>query len=1148
MANPPRRFHTPSDTRLVTARITLDDIRDIATANAFDKGQRYWRQGNVIDVKVDDAEGAITSRVRGSERKPYSQVIEIGPTRDDWTEIDGHCSCPVGYNCKHVVAVLLKLVADKDTASPMANRVAPASPPEQPKPEPPTEQLSPQLAAWIDNLASLALRNSEDYPPGINQRLIYVLDIARSSAGIGRLTVKPMSVRLLKSGRFASQPTPFALSHGPQQNPAKFIRPSDTAILRDLAGMPHDYQNEAISLTGETGAKVLSLMLATGRARWQSIEGSPLTQGPERHGNICWRLADDGSYAPDIALSGATPETIDNGQPVLLAPPWYIDVPSGVAGPVETGQSPRMAAAILSAPPAPVSQIPLLRSMIGKRLPDLASIAPPEAAPLRKISESPVSGIRLTAGDLPTPRLTHGWRKPEWDVQQIPVIRPFFRYGDVEIPATDMRDRPTFSRNGEIVEVARNAQHEKRSMSHLGKLGLSELAFVRPFGLPPALRGDWVFAGEAAYAEWLDFLYRDVPMLEARGWSIQVADDFPIRLLRSDGQISASIEDRSGIDWFNLDLGIVVNGERVDLAEAIISALQHNVLTESAADDAVYVMLPDGRTLAVPAAQLAPIISTLRELLAAGGVSIDDGKLRFSPGDAASLSHLEQATAAAGTVWRGGERIREMGRLLRETDGIPQAKLPPTFVASLRPYQQRGVNWLQFLRTAGFGGILADDMGLGKTVQTLAHITVEKANGRLHRPALLVAPTSVITNWRREAERFAPDLKVLMLYGRDRHGLFDKIGVHDLVLTTYPLLMRDHENLQAISWSLLVLDEAQSIKNPDAATTRNINTLNADHRICLTGTPLENHLGELWSLFNFVSPGFLGDRRDFNQRWRKPIEKLGDTDRQRSLARRVRPFILRRTKAEVAVDLPPKTEIVETIEMNAAQRRIYDTVRLAMHNKVRKAIAARGFGRSRIVVLDALLKLRQICCDPRLLKLKSTGKTEQASSEKLDRLIEMVAQLIGEGRRILLFSQFTSMLALIEAELDKVRIPYVLLTGDTKDRETPVHAFQTGKVPLFLISLKAGGVGLNLTTADTVIHYDPWWNPAVEDQATDRAHRIGQDKPVFVYKLMTFGSVEERMEALKARKHSLAKGLFDPEAGPATLLTEADVEDLFGPL
>ncbi|RZA16958.1 MAG: DEAD/DEAH box helicase, partial [Proteobacteria bacterium] len=462
-----------------------------------------------------------------------------------------------------------------------------------------------------------------------------------------------------------------------------------------------------------------------------------------------------------------------------------------------------------------------------------------------------------------------------------------------------------------------------------------------------------------------------------------------------------------------------------------------------------------------------------------------------------------------------------------------------------RHYQAQGVAWLQFLRGAGLGGVLADDMGLGKTVQTLAHLVVEQTAGRLDRPALVVCPTSLVPNWLREAERFSPSLTVLPLHGPSRKQRFADIPRHDLVITTYPLLGRDHAVLTAQDWHVVVLDEAQSIKNPNAETTRQALRLKARQRLCLSGTPLQNHLGELWSLFDFLSPGFLGSPSAFRSRYRTPIEKHGDTERQAILARRVRPFLLRRTKQEVAQELPPKTEILEPVEMEPPQRAIYEAIRVAMHTKVQAAIAERGLARSGIIILDALLKMRQACCDPRLLKMASAKK---AGSAKLDRLMELLEVLLGEGRRVLIFSQFTSMLALIEARLKQAGTSYVLLTGDTVDRSTPVRRFQTGKVPVFLISLKAGGVGLNLTTADTVIHYDPWWNPAVEDQATDRAHRIGQDKQVFVHRLVALGTIEEKMQVLKDRKRALVAAVLDAGHGSALQLTEADVGELFAPV
>ena len=437
-------------------------------------------------------------------------------------------------------------------------------------------------------------------------------------------------------------------------------------------------------------------------------------------------------------------------------------------------------------------------------------------------------------------------------------------------------------------------------------------------------------------------------------------------------------------------------------------------------------------------------------------------------------------------------------------------------------------------------------MGLGKTLQALAHVLAEKEAGRLDRPALIVAPTSVVPNWRSEAARFAPDLRVHVSHGLKRKEVLDRLAQYDLVITTYPLLGRDKAVLLEQEFHLVILDEAQQIKNAQTQAAAVVRSLRSRHRLCLTGTPLENHLGELWSLFNFLMPGFLGDATAFRRNYRTPIEKHEDEARRHGLERRLRPFLLRRTKEQVAADLPPKTEIIREVELGGGQRELYETVRAAMDERVRREIASRGLAQSQIVLLDALLKLRQVCCDPRLVKLAAARRI--TDSAKLAVLMDMLDELLAEGRRVLLFSQFTEMLALIEAELNARGVRHVKLTGETQDRARPVQEFQEGKVPLFLISLRAGGTGLNLTAADTVIHYDPWWNPAVERQATDRAHRIGQDKPVFVYKLIVAGSVEEKISQMQAEKAALAAAILGEPGKSSRPLTQEDIAALFQPL
>jgi SNF2 family DNA or RNA helicase len=397
-----------------------------------------------------------------------------------------------------------------------------------------------------------------------------------------------------------------------------------------------------------------------------------------------------------------------------------------------------------------------------------------------------------------------------------------------------------------------------------------------------------------------------------------------------------------------------------------------------------------------------------------------------------------------------------------------------------------------------------------------------------------------------EAARFAPALSLLALQGVDRKLRFDGIPRHDVVLTTYPLLWRDAAELTRFKYHMLILDEAQTVKNSRSQGAEVVRRIDARHRLCLTGTPLENHLGELWSQFDFLLPGFLGDANTFARYWRTPIEKQGDTQRRDLLAQRIRPFILRRRKEEVAPELPPKTVILRKVELTGGQRDLYEAVRASMDVMVREEIASKGFGRSQIVILDALLKLRQVCCDPRLVKVPIAQKVKERA--KLDLLMTMVPELVDEGRRILVFSQFTGMLALVEQEMKRAGIDYELLTGDTTDRERPVRRFQAGEVPVFLVSLKAGGVGLNLTSADTVIHYDPWWNPAAENQATDRAHRIGQDKPVFVYKLIVAGSIEEKILALQERKADLADGILSADSNAVLKFGEDDIAALFAPL
>jgi superfamily II DNA or RNA helicase len=454
---------------------------------------------------------------------------------------------------------------------------------------------------------------------------------------------------------------------------------------------------------------------------------------------------------------------------------------------------------------------------------------------------------------------------------------------------------------------------------------------------------------------------------------------------------------------------------------------------------------------------------------------------------------------------------------------------------ALREYQLHGVVWLARLADSGFGGILADEMGLGKTVQALAYLSARRSS----QPALIVCPSSLLANWRNEAQRFTPELKVLVLEGPARHERFGEIAQADVVITSYALLQRDAEKYKAIAFSSAILDEAQHIKNPETQNAQTAFALRAQHRFVLTGTPIENSVRDLWSLMNFAVPGYLGSRSDFRERYEQPLARGLAPAVQRRLARRMRPFLLRRKKTEVAKDLPEKIEQVLSCDLSSAQRSAYD----GLLREIQLGVTNANEATTRMKMLLGLLRLRQVCCDLRLLGPDIAKESEQ--STKLELLEELLDEAIDGGHRVLVFSQFVAMLSLIRRRLDGKSITLAYLDGQTKDRQEVVDRFQNdSSIPVFLMSLKAGGVGLNLSAADTVIHFDPWWNYAAEAQATDRAHRIGQTRIVTAYKLIARNTVEEKIVKLQDRKRAASEGTIGSEEPLMSGLTTEDLEEL----
>ncbi|MGB2739796.1 MAG: DEAD/DEAH box helicase [Cognaticolwellia sp.] len=658
---------------------------------------------------------------------------------------------------------------------------------------------------------------------------------------------------------------------------------------------------------------------------------------------------------------------------------------------------------------------------------------------------------------------------------------------------------------------------------------------------------------------WHHFLHQEVQVLKDLDWHISFTDDFYYKALATDSVFDAEVIETDDHDFFSLGLNLTIDGKKMPAFPILLGAIEQlpkSALVDRekeqmiAPDSPIYVDLDNGDFVALRYQSVQPILKQFIELFMPNALN-NDGTLALSRFQGhQTLSMLDDQ----GLIATGTDKLRALADKLRDFQQVTTVPVPEGLNATLRTYQHQGLNWLQFLREYQLNGILADDMGLGKTIQALAHLLIEKQQGRLTKPVLIVAPTSVIFNWANEIEKFTPQLSYQVLHGSKRQQHFDCLesmeegkNKVDIIITSYALIIKDLELYREQQFYYLILDEAHYIKNTKTKLYQAFLLLKSQHKLCLTGTPMENHLGEFWAQFNFLLPGFLGGQRQFTKLFRTPIEKHSDQERKQLLNQRIKPFILRRTKDKIATELPAKTEIIQTLRIEGKQAELYESVRLAMDSRLKDIIADKGLKRSQIEVLDALLKLRQVCNHPKLLSLEGAKKVNQ--SAKLDYLMETLPEQIDEGRKILIFSQFTSMLALIEEELVGAGIDFVKLTGSTTNRQAVVDKFQQGEVPVFLISLRAGGVGLNLTAADTVIHFDPWWNPAVENQATDRAYRIGQDKPVFVYKYIIENSIEEKIQKIQQNKAALAKALLSEEVSDNKLsLTDDILSSLLAPL
>lgn len=1046
--------------------------------HSIDLGRDLLRQGAVLSLSLDST-GKLNARVRSSRGgRGYDVFGALPPGKL-------YCNCSWGGDCKHVAAVLLRLhegdgVAAQGARGPRARGARQLTPSSPPLAEP--SVLASEVRAWLTTLRGPA-------PLQGGERLAFRLEI-----GAGDPVVYLAAQRPLKSGAWGQ---PLQLSRLRAQEVIAG-REGEEDLLDAIEAIQWT-DSGSVKLRGRRGGRGLAALLDSGRLVLAE-PGPPvlLTRGETVTGELAWKTV-SGYQEPTIKTSLQSIELLP------VAPVHYLERETGRVGVIEISGDSALPMRWIAGPRI----APGTAATVTRELSIAAPRAPSPSVIRTKVVRDPPRGV-LHLREVPV----NPWRVGETRVAELS-----FRYGSIDIPSGNATDPFVVSDTNEMVYVERSRALEDRLRRALEAVDLH--------AQPMAERGAAERWTMASVADWLFLLSDKLESLREAGFDVVVDPTFKLELVESEDWYTDL--EPAGHDWFDVELGIQVGGERISLLPLLVQVLGKSELPPQG----FFIQLPDGRYAHVPSERIAPLADLIIELAATRSEERRYRVTRLRSMDLAASSSEQSATF---------EALRALRERLTTVSSIPKLAIPEAFLGELREYQAQGVAWLDFLGKMGLGGVLADDMGLGKTVQIIALLCALKESPR--PPSIIVAPTSVLLSWTQQLERFAPHLKVVLWHGADRIDSRDQIASSDLVLTSYALLRRDATELAAIEWDLCVLDEAQTIKNAKTVFAEKARELRARQRIALTGTPMENHLGELWSIVSFALPGALGGERAFRLGYRTPIEKRGDAVRLESLRRRLAPVLLRRTKEQVATELPPKTIIDHPIELDDAQRDLYETIRAAVAKRVRDEIEKKGLARSHIVLLDALLKLRQVCCDPRLLKTSVTKRA--VTSAKLEAFEDLVTTVVAEGRKVLVFSQFVEMLEILSASLDRLGIEHETLTGSTRDRAGVVASFRTGEAAVFLISLKAGGTGLDLVEADTVIHYDPWWNPAVEAQATDRAHRIGQTRPVFVHKLIARGTVEEKILGLQGKKAELARGLLDGTS--SFKLDAASVEALLAPL
>ena len=1069
------------------------------------RGYSYFAAGAVRSLTVEN--GVIEATVRGSV--PYTVWMQA-----DGALLTASCTCPHFVDhleiCKHVWAVILS--AETQSIPLVVPGTAfetvvlePLIPDEDDygwTPAPPIQGASARPrsapAPWRQLLAPTEAplsRSSAVRPALAHGQLLYVVDVAASVTN-GAVIIELMTRERKANGDW-SKPKPATLTAADMRF---FPDNEERQLFQRLVGpRPHPewsggwnsygLQLSRIQLPGVLGADIVPRLCATGRCVLRPANHAAAPGKPSPLMPIAWddgppwiftveiRTADTG-YAIDGWLARGE-QRMALQTPLLILGDGILFTQTHAAR-VDSGAAFSWLAALHRAAPiaVPASARDELIDALLAASPHLAGV--PDDMRVETVQVSP------------RPRLTLRSVRSRPDRVHADLG---FDYDGTVVGAGSPQS--ILRAPGSTRAIRRDEAIERRMMDLLRDRGC---------------RSEWTQESAAAVPLLPTVLVpRVVRQFLEDGWDVEAEG----RVYRRPGATALAV--RSGIDWFELH-GTVEYGSQQAALPALLAALKRGE---------TFVTLGDGSIGLLPEEWLRRH-ATLARL----GSSTGD-HLRFTRAQVTLLDAL--IAAQEQPSW--DEAFARARTELQAFEGITPVDPPPSFAGTLRGYQREGLGWLIFLQRFGFGGCLADDMGLGKTVMVLALLAIRHARSTGDRlPSLVVAPRSVVFNWRQEAARFTPGLRVLEYVGSSRAAMRGSFAQHDVILTTYGTLRRDAEALAAERFDYVVLDEAQSIKNAASVSAKATRVLQARHRLALSGTPIENHLGELWSLFEFLNPGLLGASTSFSRS--ATGERLGD-DTLAQLARGLRPFILRRTKEQVASDLPPKTEQTLYCELERPQRVLYDELRAHYRHTLLGEAGANGFGRSKLVVLEALLRLRQAACHPGLIDRRRTND----ASAKLDVLIPRLAETIDEGHKTIVFSQFTSLLAILRTRLDESQIVYEYLDGRTRDRQSKVERFQNDpECRLFLISLKAGGLGLNLTAAEYVFLLDPWWNPAVEAQAIDRAHRIGQARHVFAYRLIARDTVEERVVELQQRKRRLADAILMADNSLIRDLRREDLE------